>query len=142
MPDNVLDLDVLRPKPRNVRIGGKVIDVSFVPCGITFDVDELVSKLRDVVAVIEDETGLKGEAAALGSGNSEGTHEAFDIGVKLCAVFASVQYPEMDEDWFMANTSPVQVGGFSEAIQEALLSSFAGVEAHQKKAPAAKGKKN
>lgn len=141
MPENVLDLDVLRPAARIVQIGGKTIDVSFVPCGITFEVDELVSKLRDVVQVIEEETGLKGEAAVLGAGNSKGTQDAFIIGVKLCAAFCSVKHPEMNEEWFMQNTSPVQIGAFSEEIQSALMSSFAGVEAHQKKASAAKGKK-
>ena len=106
MPDNVLDLDTLRPKARIVQLSGKTIDVSFVPCGITFDVDELVSQLRDVVKAMETETGLTGEDAVRSSGNSPSTKIAFDIGVKLCALFCSVRHPEMDEDWFMQNTSP------------------------------------
>ena len=141
MPDNVLDLDTLRPKARIVQLSGKTIDVSFVPCGITFDVDELVSQLRDVVKAMETETGLTGEDAVRSSGNSPSTKIAFDIGVKLCALFCSVRHPEMDEDWFMQNTSPAQVGAFSEEIQAALISSFQGVEDHQKKTAAVKVKK-
>ena len=140
MPNNVVDLDILRPPTRMVKLNDREIDVSFVPCGITFDVDEIREELVEVVIAIEEETGLKGEEALLEVPNSPNSKQAFGLGVKMCAIFCSVDHPDMDVDWFMKNSSPAQVGIMSQEIQNALLSSIKGVEDYQKKTEATKGK--
>jgi len=117
MPDNVLDLDVLNPKPRIVKIGGMEIDVSFVPVGITFSVDEVVQELA-TFSVAELEAG-ENEAQA---------KRALELSVKLCSLFCSVKFPAMDEDWFQANASAAQILSFSEVIKDTLTSSYQGVE--------------
>lgn len=115
------DLDALRPEPRNVRIGGQDIDVSFIPCGITFDVDAIMAEIR----------GLDREAILAGK---EEARTAFNLSVRLCSKFCSYRYPEMDEDWFMKNASPIQVKAFAEAISDALTKAYEGVGNPQKAA--------
>ena len=130
----VLDLDILKPPARIVKLNGIEFDVSFVPTGITFEVDGIVRELEVVVKAIEEETGSSGNDALYdaANSNSEHAHKAYELGVRLCVAFCH-EYPEMDEDWFMKNTSPTQVGFFSEAIQEALVQSYKGVAEYQKK---------
>ena len=115
----VIDLDILRPEPRIVKIGGKEVDVSFIPCGITFDLDAIVQEL-----VKMKPEKVKSDPAIM--------KHAFDLGVELCAVFCQHKYPEMDSDWFRVNANSQQVNGFTNAIQTALYESYAGVTAHSK----------
>jgi len=116
---NVIDLDILRPEPQLVKIGGKEIDVSFVPCGITFELDEIVQQL------------VKLDTSTIQNDVKE-QRRAFDLGVRLCAIFCKRKYPEMDETWFLDNASSQQITKFANAIQSALMLSYAGVEAHAK----------
>ncbi len=124
----VEDLDVLRPESRIVRIGGKDIDVSFIPCGITFDVDTIVRELQ----------GMTAEKLLA---NGEDTHRAFDLSVRLCSVFCSRKNPEMDEAWFMDNADANQIRAFSGAIKDALMKAYSGVKADPKNAGAPKKRK-
>lgn len=112
---NVVDLDVLKPEPRIVKIGGKSIDVSFIPCGITFSIDQIIRKLSKV----------KPEEI-------ETTSDAFDLTVELCATFVAHEYPEMDEAWFRKNTSAGQIKMFAEAVKDALMASYRGIEEYGK----------
>jgi hypothetical protein len=107
----VLDLDVLRPEKRMIRIGGKDIDVSFIPCGITFDIDSIVQEL----------SGIDQQKILL---NGEETKRAFDLSVKLCSVFCSRKFPELDEEWFNNNTDARQIKEFSSAIKDALVRAY------------------
>ena len=108
------DLDALRPEPRRVKIGGHEIDVSFVPCGITFDVDRIV---QDINAI-----GISQITA-----NGEETRKAFNLSIELCSVFCSRKHPELDVVWFNDNVDAMQIRAFVDAIREALARSYAGV---------------
>jgi hypothetical protein len=108
------DLDVLRPEARMLRIGGKDIDVSFIPCGITFEVDAIVGRLQTMD--VEKMTAT-----------SEETKEAFQLSVRLCSLFCSRKYPELNEEWFMDNADAQQIKLFSAAIKDALQRAYAGV---------------
>lgn len=123
----VEDLDILRPEPRAVRIGGKDIDVSFIPCGITFEVDSIVRELQ----------GISSDKLLA---NGEETKRAFELSVRLCAAFCSHKYPELDEEWFMENVDAAQVKAFSTAIKDALVRAYAGIEANPKNAVTPKRK--
>jgi hypothetical protein len=116
---NIIDLDILRPTPQIVKIGGREIDVSFVPCGITFELDAIVQELvrLDAKKVREDPKEMR---------------RAFSLGVNLCAIFCQHKYPDMDEKWFEQNCDAAQINGFTTAIQTALVRSYQGVEAHAK----------
>ena len=128
MPE-VIDLDVLRPKAVVVKLGGNEIDVSYIPVGITFDVDEIVQKLIPFTpeAIAEDKTGQK-------------TREAFDLSIKLCTVFCSHAHPEMDEKWFLDKTSPQQIEALATIISDTLLSSYEDMEGYQKNSETTEGK--
>jgi len=125
----VEDLDVLRPEPRIVHIGGKDIDVSFVPCGITFDVDAIVRELQGM-----DQNKLLE--------NGPETKRAFELSVELCSVFCSHNYPELDKEWFFQNTDANQIKQFSTAIKDALVKAYAGIENNSKNQRAPKMKEN
>ena len=37
--EGIVDLDILKPPKKIIKLGGVQIDVSFVPCGITWEID-------------------------------------------------------------------------------------------------------
>jgi len=115
----VIDLDILRPEPNLIKIGGKEIDVSFIPCGITFDLD----------AVVQDLMHLDG--AKIKSDPDE-MRRAFNLGIKLCALFCSTDHPEMDEKWFLDNTNANQVNALTTEIQKGLIKVYEDVGKHSK----------
>jgi hypothetical protein len=116
---NIIDLDILRPDPVWVKIGGRKIDVSFVPCGITFDLDAIVQQLVKL-----DGEKVKSDPVEM--------RKAFDLGVQLCAIFCEHSNPDMTEKWFRDNATAPQISGFTNAIQSALIKSYEGAEAHAK----------
>jgi len=117
--DDIIDLDVLRPKQRVIKIGGKTIDVSYVPCAITFEVDIAVGKISayDVEKLKE---------------NGEETKNAFKDILQLCVLYCKHKYPEMNEQWFLDNTTASQVEIFAHEIQEALKVSYNGIGTYGK----------
>jgi hypothetical protein len=123
----IIDLDILRIKPKIVKLGGNEIDVSFVPCAITFDLDRIVRELSELK---EDDIKNDNELAK----------KAFDLSIQLCAIFCEHKYPEMDSEWFYNNTSPAQIKGFSDSIKDALNAAYAGVDSNSKNLKAAKKK--
>jgi len=125
MDNTIIDLDLLRPEQRFVILNKKKIDISFIPCGITFDIDTLI---RDMSSLKQDEV-LKGGAETL---------RAFDMGIKLCSTFCSAAYPELDEKWFRKNTNPQQVQALSEEIRRTLFAGYEQVAGYTKNGEAVK----
>ena len=120
----VEDLDLLRPESKFIKIGGKEIDVSFLPCAITFDIDQIMQELSKFS---EDE--IKKDPIK--------TKEAFELSVKLCAIFCQHLYPELDYNYFMNNCAVNQIDRFSKSIRGALQKAYNGVDKKSKnlKAP-------
>jgi hypothetical protein len=124
----VLDIDILRPESSFIHIGGKDIDVSFVPCAITWDIDTII---RELYSIGTDEI-LK---------NGESTKRAFDLSIKMCSIFCEHKYSELNEDWFRENCDANQIKIFVEAIQVALFKSYnTGIENNSKNLKAPKKK--
>lgn len=117
--DDVLDLDIIRPKTKKVKLAGKTIDVSFVPCGITFEVDEIVRKMANL-----DPNKIETDVAEARKG--------FDLAIDLCVAFASIQNPEFTKSWFLKNCSPAQLNGLADVIKVALYDSYKGLEQYGK----------
>jgi hypothetical protein len=115
----VNDLDILRPEPKILKINGKEIDVSFIPCGITFDIDDVIQEMSkiNVHKLLKDRKEAK---------------RAFDLGVKLCSIFCSHRYKEMDEQWFRDNATSQQIDAFALEIQSALMKTYEDVNKHSK----------
>jgi len=119
----VENLDILRPTAKMLHIGGKDIDVSFIPCGITFDVDTIIRELQSI-----DQKKIMM--------NGEETKKAFDLSIDLCVAFCTFKYPELDKKWFMENTDAKQIKGFSSAIKDALINAYdTGENVKNSKAP-------
>jgi hypothetical protein len=125
----VEDLDVLRPESRFIKLGDKEIDVSFIPCGITFEVDRIVQELSS----INKDSLLE---------NGDDTKRAFELSVKLCSLFCERKHPEMNEEWFNDNVDALQIKKFTSTIQEALTRAYNGIQANSKnlKAPRKKSR--
>lgn len=115
MSDTVLDLDVLRPKKRTVKLGGHMIDCSFVPLGITFDLEDITQQMLDLD---QDKMAEGGEEA----------RKAFDLAVKMCSTFCELQHPDMTEKWFRENVDGIQLQGLQNAIRAALQQAYAGID--------------
>jgi hypothetical protein len=120
----VKDLDVLRPKVKIIRLNNNDIDVSFIPCAITWEVDKIIQEL----AKIGQEKLLE---------NGEETKRAFELSVQLCAVFCEHKFPEMTYEWFMENCDAGQIKEFSDSIKDALTRAYSGIRVEGKnlKAP-------
>lgn len=121
--DNVVDLDVLRPEPRFVKLGGKEIDVSFIPTGITFEIDAVVREMGKL------------DQAAVQAGEGEDARRGFDLTVELCSLFCRRKHPEMTPEWFGEHTDAGQLSVFAEAIKAALFRSYEGIEEYQQATP-------
>ena len=127
MDIKVEDLDTLRPPARYIILGGNKIDVSFIPCGITWEIDKVVQELSAVSQskILE---------------NGEDTKKAFDLAVKLCSTFCSWKYPDMTIEWFMDNCDAKQIQGVSASIQEALTRAYNGINVNSKNLKASRKK--
>ena len=112
----VRDLDVLKPEVHIVKLAGHEIDVSFIPTGLTVDIDRVAAKLRTL------------DVKKMKAGDVEETTRAFDLGIELCATFCSWQHKEMTDAWFRRNTSALQVEALSEEIRSALLRAYEGID--------------
>lgn len=112
----IVDLDILKPEQKIVRLGGNDIDVSFLPSGITFEIDALMKRLW-VLSSSEE----KMEILAEGGAEAE---EAYNISTEICGCFCARKFPEMDAEWFKANCNSAQVTAFTLAIQGALSKAY------------------
>ena len=116
---DVVDLDIIRPKKQAVRLAGKVVDVSMIPCGITFEIDKIVRELAGM-----DQTKI-------GEGGEE-TRKALDLTIRLCSTFTSVDNPDMNELWFRKHVSVEQANKMADIIKDTLLKSYEGVKQYGK----------
>ena len=81
------DLDLLRPPAEWVKLGGKEIDISFIPSGIAIDMIQLQEKLQ----------------------RSTKDKEQFEVAAELCARMTSIQHKDMTKEWLLKNTSMEQL---------------------------------
>ena len=112
----VRDLDVLRPQRHVMRLAGQDIDVSFIPAGITFDIQAVVQKMTTL------------DQAKLSKGDNKELAKAFNLGVELCAVFCEHDHPDMTLEWFLSNTNVEQISELSQGIQKAYTHAYDGVD--------------
>ena len=116
MAKHVLNLDLLRPEGRIVMIAGKEVDLSFIPCGIVFDVNDAVMQLDEIVREV-------GQVKMLAGGKEAG--RAFDVMIKLCAIVTECQHPELTEEFLRRNLSVKQLELLAEEIKDLLARELA-----------------
>ena len=120
MSDKIHDLDVLRPKKDLVRLGGKEIDVGFIPSGVALEVMSLEKELR---SLMDSPEKLK----KIQKGGKE-AKRSFEIAAELCAVITSKQHPEMDKKWLLNNTDVIQIKALMDHILASVQRSVDNVE--------------
>jgi hypothetical protein len=116
---DIVDLDILRPKKQVVRLAQKIIDVSCIPCGITFEIDQIMREL----SMLDQKKITEG---------GEEARKALDLTIKMCVTFASVEYPDMNENWFRKKVSVEQAKAMADVIKDSLLKSYEGVKQYGK----------
>jgi len=114
------DLDKLRPPAEYVLLGGRKIDISFIPSGVALDVIQRKQELEamtdtpEKLAEIED----GGPAAAA----------TFELAAMMCATITAAQVPEMDKDWLLKNTSVNQLKALIDIFTTSVFASLEGVQ--------------
>jgi len=136
MKTQVIDLDILKPEKRIIKLGGKEIDISFIPLAITFDVDQIMREMNAMQIEMYSKTDeLSDDEVQLI------IKKIADKTVKLCSLFCSWKYPEMDENWFMNNANAQQLHFFTAEIKVLLDEAYKGAEEYGKNALPARGRK-
>lgn len=116
----VHDLDVLRPQPEYVKLGGKKIDISFIPAGVAMDVMVIQQELEKL-------TNTPEKLKRVQTGGKE-AKRSFEIAAELCAAIVSAQYPEMDKEWLLNHTDSIQIRALLDHITAAVFRSLETVE--------------
>lgn len=116
----VYDLDILRPTPEYVLLGGKRIDISFVPSGIAIDIMAMQQKLQDLTSTPDKLKKIEaGGKAAI---------ESFQVAASICAKITESQHKDMTKEWLLKNTNVVQLKQLIEHITNAVSKSLEGIE--------------
>lgn len=118
MQDSVIDLDILAPKQKLIKLNGKTINLSFIPVGILFDIDEIIGKINKL------------DQEKLNSGNTLEMKKALDASISLCAIFCSLENPEMNEKWFKTKATTTQVEALATQIKDTLIEGYQGASRH------------
>jgi len=122
---DIRDLDILRPKTSIVKLGGEEIDVSFIPCGITFDLSELLNQIQELSPKTEAEReAFVNDAAKIKRG--------FDLSIDICVLFCSRNNPKLNKEFFLSHADTIQVRALVEEIKTALYKSYEAVEKYGK----------
>jgi|WetSurMetagenome_2_1015567.scaffolds.fasta_scaffold308766_1 hypothetical protein len=121
MSNAVMDLDIIRPKANIVKINNKEFDLSFIPVGITFEVDELVNQKL-----------AKLDYQKLEKRDNEEIKKAFDLSIELCVTLLSFWDSSITKEWFLKNISSGQVEKLVEVIKTALEISYEGIKQYGK----------
>ncbi len=123
------DLDVLRPRPEYVLLGGNKIDISFIPAGVAMDMMTLQDELSKL-------TNTPEKLKRVASGGKE-AKRTFEIAADLCAAITKSQHPEMDKEWLLKNTDVLQIKALVEYVTTAVSRSLEGAEDDEVKKPPA-----
>ena len=116
----VYDLDILRPAPEYVLLGGKKIDISFVPSGIAIDIMAMQQELQDL-------TGTPEKLRKIEAGGKEAI-ESFQVAASICAKITETQHKDMTKEWLLKNTNVVQLKQLIEHITNAVSKSLESIE--------------
>ncbi|KKL19906.1 hypothetical protein LCGC14_2460790 [marine sediment metagenome] len=116
----VYDLDILRPTPEYVLLGGKKIDISFVPSGIAIDIMAMQQELQDL-------TGTPEKLRKIEAGGKEAI-ESFQVAASICAKITGTQHKDMTKEWLLKNTNVVQLKQLIEHITNAVSKSLESIE--------------
>ena len=125
----VHDLDVLRPQPEYVKLGGKNIDISFIPSGIAMDAMRMQEELQKL-------TNTPEKIKRVHAGGKE-AQRTFEIAAELCAGIIKNQHPEMDKEWLLGHTDVLQIKALIGFVTTAVSRSLEGAEDEEVKKPAA-----
>ena len=101
-------------------LGGKKIDISFVPSGIAIDIMAMQQELQDL-------TGTPEKLRKIEAGGKEAI-ESFQVAASICAKITGTQHKDMTKEWLLKNTNVVQLKQLIEHITNAVSKSLESIE--------------
>lgn len=121
MNEGVIDLDILAPKKKLIKLNGKTINLSFIPVGILFDIDAIIAKINKL------------DQIKMAEGDIEELRKAMDSSIDLCASFCTLENPEMTPAWFKTSATTGQIEALAKEIRDTLIAGYEGATRHSKK---------
>jgi hypothetical protein len=112
----IYDLDVLRPAKKLIRLGGKTIDISFIPSGKAIAVLQLKEQLDEL-------TNTDKKLEAVETDNAIAV-KSFNLAAEICSMFTSNEHAEMDKEWLLQNTDVIQLKRLIELVVETVYKSL------------------
>jgi len=106
------DLDVLRPPEEKIKLGGKILDISFIPSGIAFSLLQKQDKLVKLQ-----------KRAQKNPDDDEASREVFELMAEICAELTSYQHKEMDIEWLRTKTNIQQLTKLMQLVINSVMRS-------------------
>lgn len=128
------DLDILRPKPEYIVLGGKRVDISFIPSGIAMDIMTLQAELQELTDTPEKMKSIQ-------AGGKE-ARRSFEIAAELCAAIMQNQHKEMTKEWLLKNTDVIQIKILMDHVTKCVFRSLESAEDDELKKQQAVGQNN
>ncbi len=117
----IKDIDILRPEANISIIGGEEVDLSFVPNGITFEVDALLREINNTASSVKELID-----------DTDKQKKAFDLSIDLCVLFCSRKHPKLNKEFFLEECVPIQIRSIVDDIKKALDLSYEAVAKYGK----------
>lgn len=116
----VYDFDVVKPKSCNVKIDGFTYDLSYIPVGITFDIEAIIKGMREL------------DAPKLVGGDNVEIKKGLNLSIKLVFVLLNYWNPEITETYITNKFTPGMIETLVHIIKQSLTTSMEGIKLYGK----------
>ena len=127
-PNIVLNLDEER-KPEYIVLGGKEIDISFIPCGVSIPLmnkyDEYFKSLKSSKVLNDDGTVNENAEKEL-SKDTEKAANNLKIMIEMISMFTSYVDEEMNQEWIEKRLTIKQIPLFMSLLVKAITKDIQG----------------
>jgi hypothetical protein len=120
----IIDLDVIKPKPRKVKIQGKVIDINLIPFDVTLDMAEHFDsfiKLGKMFKKTSLQKLKEGKAEIQGEIDGKPIKDVLSVMYSCTVKILTNADESITEDWIRKNVSSEQMMILISALLEPLM---------------------
>jgi hypothetical protein len=130
----LIDLDVIKPKPRQVKIQGKIIDISLIPFDVTLEMAEHFDTFVKLGKSLKGVSMNKLKAGEIDTDiNGKSIKDALSLLHRCTVRILTNADPEITEEWVQKNVSSEQMMLLIQKMLEPLMEQWG----TQKKIPGA-----
>jgi len=116
----VYDFDIVKPKSCNVKIDGFLYDLSYIPVGITFDIEAVIKGMRDL------------DAPKLLDADNIEIKKGLNLSIKLVFTLLNYWNPEITEEYIIKKFTPGMIETLVHIIKQSLSTSMEGIKQYGK----------